>query len=77
MISVWSYITNNSENFLTHDANGSALLARGNYYISDQLNPSTRQFIWDKIKKNYYTYEIRLFWLDADEPARSQPGLQW
>lgn len=86
MVSIWPHVGNDSENFLTmktaglltHDANGSTLPIIGllygvEAYIPDQFNPVTRQFIWDKIKKNYYDYGIKTFWLDTDEPARSRP----
>jgi len=36
------------------------------YY--DATSPEARQFIWDAIKKNYYSKGIKLFWLDNDEP---------
>ena len=85
MVSIWPHVAPNSENFvtmntssfLTHDANGSSLITSNNLYIPDQYNPDTRQFIWDKIKRHYYDYGIKVFWLDADEPERSKPGLQW
>jgi alpha-D-xyloside xylohydrolase len=85
MVSVWPHVTEQSENFLTmknaglltHDANGSAISGYSNYYISDQFNPATRRFIWDKVKQHYYDYGIKTYWLDADEPERSRPGLQW
>ena len=85
MVSVWPHVSPSSENFvtmnttglLTHDANGSSLVTSGNVYIPDQYNPLTRQFIWDKIKRHYYDYGIKVYWLDADEPERSKPGLQW
>jgi alpha-D-xyloside xylohydrolase len=69
MTSMWPHVAVNSENFmtmkttglLTHDANGSSLPAAGlmyniEIYTPDQFNPATRQFIWDKLKKNYYDY---------------------
>jgi len=34
----------------------------------DATNPDARQYIWDKVKKNYYTKGIRTFWLDEAEP---------
>ena len=34
----------------------------------DVTNPSARQFMWEKIKKNYYDIGIRMFWLDEAEP---------
>jgi alpha-D-xyloside xylohydrolase len=85
MVSVWPHVEDKSENFLTmkttglltHDANGSVLTTTGNLHIPDEFNPVTRQFIWDKVKKNYFDYGIKVYWLDADEPERSQPELQW
>jgi alpha-D-xyloside xylohydrolase len=85
MVSVWPHVAENSENFitmetkglLTHDANGSAITTSRNLHISDEYNPATRQFIWDKVKAHYYDYGIKVYWLDADEPEGSRPGLQW
>jgi alpha-D-xyloside xylohydrolase len=90
MVSVWPHVAEDSENFitmnttglLTHDANGSvlpttAVINNAILHIPDQFNPATRQFIWDKIKTNYFDYDIKIYWLDADEPQNSRPGLQW
>jgi alpha-D-xyloside xylohydrolase len=85
MVSVWPNVAENSENFLpmktasllTHDANGNDITRGGNVHIVDEFNPATRQYIWDKIKTNYFNYGIKIYWLDADEPEGSRPGLQW
>ncbi|CAF1277929.1 unnamed protein product [Adineta steineri] len=85
MISIWPHVAENSENFitmkteglLTHDANGSAIVTSDNLHIPDQFNPVTRYFIWNKVKTNYFDYGIKIYWLDADEPEKSQPELQW
>jgi alpha-D-xyloside xylohydrolase len=85
MVSVWPNVAENSENFLpmktagllTHDANGSDITRGGNVHIVDEFNPATRQYIWDKIKTNYFNYGIKIYWLDADEPEGSRTGLQW
>jgi alpha-D-xyloside xylohydrolase len=34
----------------------------------DPTNPEARDFIWSKVKQNYYDYGIRTWWLDACEP---------
>jgi alpha-D-xyloside xylohydrolase len=34
----------------------------------DATNPEARTFVWDRVKKNYLDYGVRVFWLDADEP---------
>jgi alpha-D-xyloside xylohydrolase len=90
MVSIWPHVAPNSENFrtmnatglLTHDANGTSLgtdefASQFYYYIPDQFNPVTRQFIWDRIKENYHAYGIKVYWLDADEPQNTRPNLQW
>lgn len=34
----------------------------------DATHPEARAFVWDRVKKNYLDYGVRVFWLDADEP---------
>ncbi|HEY9075662.1 MAG TPA: TIM-barrel domain-containing protein [Anaerolineaceae bacterium] len=34
----------------------------------DASNPEARRYVWEQVRKNYYRYGIRVFWLDADEP---------
>jgi alpha-D-xyloside xylohydrolase len=34
----------------------------------DATNPEARKFLWERIKKNYLDFGVRVFWLDADEP---------
>jgi alpha-D-xyloside xylohydrolase len=34
----------------------------------DATNPEAREYLWEKIKKNYLDNGVRVFWLDADEP---------
>ena len=34
----------------------------------DATNPEARAFVWERVKKNYLDYGVRVFWLDADEP---------
>ena len=34
----------------------------------DTTHPEARRFLWSKIKRNYYDYGIRMFWLDEAEP---------
>lgn len=36
------------------------------YY--DATNPETLRYVWDLVRKNYYEYGIRVFWLDNCEP---------
>ncbi len=37
-------------------------------YHYDPSLPEARQFIWEKVRQNYYRHGIRMFWLDACEP---------
>ena len=39
----------------------------------DPTNPAAREFLWTKVKQNYYDLGVRAWWLDADEPE-IQPG---
>ncbi|WP_017975265.1 glycoside hydrolase family 31 protein [Actinopolyspora halophila] len=39
----------------------------------DPTNPRARDFVWERVKRNYYDKGIRAFWLDACEPEL-QPG---
>jgi alpha-D-xyloside xylohydrolase len=45
---------------------GSAVKVPMTFY--DPTNPEARDFIWSKVKQNYYDYGIRTWWLDACEP---------
>jgi len=36
------------------------------YY--DPFHPGARQFIWERVRANYYRYGIKVWWLDACEP---------
>ncbi len=78
IVSVWPTIHPNSENW--EEMNEKNMLVRtengqfgtfnffGQVTFIDVLNPETRSFVWDKIKKNYYDYGIHSFWLDEAEP---------
>jgi alpha-D-xyloside xylohydrolase len=47
--------------------NGQAGSVYVHYY--DATNPNAREFIWEQIREGYYKYDIKVFWLDACEPA--------
>ncbi|UOQ91825.1 glycoside hydrolase family 31 protein [Halobacillus shinanisalinarum] len=78
MVSIWPTVDKQSENFqemlqkgyltrtdrgirTTHDFLGQTL-----YF--DATNPSARDYVWQKAKKNYYDKGIKTFWLDEAEP---------
>lgn len=78
IVSIWPTINPNSENY--EDMNEKNMLVRtengqygtfsfyGQQTFIDVMNPETRKFVWEKIKKNYYDYGIKNFWLDEAEP---------
>ena len=39
----------------------------------DTSNPEAREYLWEQLYANYYSYGIKLFWLDACEPEL-RPG---
>lgn len=39
-------------------------------YLYDASNPDARAFWWSYIKKGYFDYGIKVFWLDAAEPEQ-------
>lgn len=76
MVSIWPTVEENSENyremeelgFLTRSEHGKRLGQLGNACLIDVTNPGGREYVWEKIRKNYYEKGIRLFWLDEAEP---------
>lgn len=78
MVSIWPQIDVRSENYeemknkglLVQTAHGMdvQMIFHGNNVFYDATNPEARQYIWEKVKKNYRNQGIRLFWLDEAEP---------
>lgn len=78
MVSVWPQVDWRSENFEEMKQQG--LLVKinsgvdvqmtfhGNNVFMDATNPRTRDYVWEKCRKNYAGLGIRLFWLDEAEP---------
>lgn len=78
VVSIWPTINPNSENY--REMNEGNMLIRtenGQYGIFnfyglqtyiDPTNPAAREFVWNKIKENYYDKGIHSFWLDQAEP---------
>ncbi len=78
VVSVWPTISPKSENW--NEMNNRNMLVRtengqyptfdffGMITFIDPTNPETAKFYWEKVKKNYYDYGIRNFWLDEAEP---------
>ncbi len=78
IVSIWPTINPNSENW--EEMNEKNMLVRtengqygtfaffGQQTFIDTMNPETREFVWEKIKDNYYAHGIKNFWLDEAEP---------
>ncbi|WMC93993.1 glycoside hydrolase family 31 protein [Kineothrix sp. MB12-C1] len=76
MVSIWPTVEKGSENYhelkelgmLTRNEAGSRMTQLGEACFIDVTNPKTRDYVWDKMKKNYYEKGIKIFWLDEAEP---------
>jgi len=76
MVSIWPTVDYTSENFKEMKEKGLLIrtdrgvrIAHGNTLHYDATNPEAQQYVWDKSKENYYDKGVKLFWLDAAEPA--------
>lgn len=65
-----NYSHMNEENMLVRTENGQYGIFDfyGLQTYIDPSNPRTRKYVWEQIKKTYYSYGIRNFWLDQAEP---------
>lgn len=78
MVSVWPTVAKTSENYeemLEKDLlvkNDMGLNTHsefmGNSVFIDTTKPEAREYLWSKLKENYYDYGIKLFWFDTAEP---------
>jgi len=78
IVSIWPTINPKSENYFEmSEANMLVRTENGQYGIFDfygqqtfidVMNPETREYVWNKVKQNYYNYGIKNFWLDEAEP---------
>ena len=78
MVSVWPQVDVKSENYeemrqqgLLVKSNSGVdvqMLFHGNNVFMDATNPRTRQYVWEKCRKNYAALGIKTFWLDEAEP---------
>lgn len=79
MISVWPTLSVNAGNYQHCLENGYLVRCeRGvrvtmqqltNTVFFDLTNPHTRDYLWRKLKENYYDIGIKNFWLDVAEPG--------
>ena len=78
MVSIWPTVDYRSENFqemlekgyLVRTERGMRITmgCLGNTIHYDSTNPGARDYVWQKVKANYYDKGIKLFWLDEAEP---------
>lgn len=78
MVSIWPQVDWRSENYeemkqkgLLVKSNAGVdvqMVFHGNNVFMDATNPRTREYVWEKVKKNYADLGIRTFWLDEAEP---------
>lgn len=78
MVSIWPTVDRESENFeemlekgyLIRTERGfrTGLNFEGATVHYDATNPGAREYLWEKVKKNYYEKGIHIFWLDEAEP---------
>ena len=76
MVSIWPTAEKASENYtelaesgyLIHSEAGRRGAYLGDVNIVDFTNPEAREYVWSKIKENYYDKGIHAFWLDEAEP---------
>ena len=78
MVSIWPTINEKSENYremlnnnmLVRTVSGGNRLFEfyGPQALIDPTNPAAREFVWDKLKKNYIDNGVDALWFDEAEP---------
>ncbi len=79
MCSIWPQVDRRSENYqellhsglLIRTSRGTNIASLGGdatFQFIDATNPDTREYVWNKIRKNYYDFGVEMFWLDEAEP---------
>ncbi|MBQ3880243.1 MAG: glycoside hydrolase family 31 protein [Oscillospiraceae bacterium] len=79
MCSIWPQVDRRSENYqellkhglLIRTSKGTNVASLGSdctFQFIDATNPETRDYVWEKIKKNYHDIGVEMFWLDEAEP---------
>lgn len=56
------------EGISRHRGHRMAMDFHGNTVHFDATNPEAREYVWHKVKQNYYDLGIKIFWLDEAEP---------
>lgn len=81
MVSIWPTVAREGENFKEMLEKGYLIRTERGFRVGlnfqgatvhyDATNPEARQYVWNKVKENYYKKGIRIFWLDEAEPEYS------
>ncbi len=78
MVSIWPTVDKTCENYEEMLEKGYLIRTERGFRVGldfqgatihfDTTNPKAREYVWEKVKKNYYDLGIKLFWLDEAEP---------
>lgn len=75
MVSIWPTVEQKSVNFREMADRGLLITPVSgdwggfmNKPFYDPTNPEAREFLWDKVKANYFEQGVDAFWLDCSEP---------
>jgi alpha-D-xyloside xylohydrolase len=78
MVSVWPQVAFASENYPELSRRGLLVRSERGHdaqtafvepaQFLDVTNPEAREFLWGKVKENYFDHGVRVFWLDEAEP---------
>jgi alpha-D-xyloside xylohydrolase len=81
MVSIWPTVDYESENFREMLDRGLLISCDRGYPNGlrcfndtlhfDATNPEAREFVWSKVRENYYKKGIKVYWLDEAEPEYS------
>ena len=81
VVSVWPTVDRRSENFKEMSERGYLVRAErgldttmnfmGETVFFDATMPAAREYLWGKLRQNYYDNGVRVFWLDEAEPEYS------
>ncbi len=78
MVSIWPTVDRESENFQEMLEKGYLIRTERGFRVGldfqgatihfDATNPEAREYVWSKVRANYYQKGIQVFWLDEAEP---------
>ncbi len=81
MVSIWPTVDKTCENYDEMMEKGYLIRTERGFRAGmdfqgvtihiDTTNPKAREYVWEKVKRNYYDLGIKLFWLDEAEPEYS------